>query len=189
MREIRACWEELLAFLSEDKACSGLVLLNPAPALSMVLNQLEGLPSLFISLSPSLCLYLSCPLIVFSISPSQLHRRFIVMKHSLLPQQCQRIQRWNDSSQTSPQGSNKYIMHSIRFSTSENSQLFIHSNYFRVVGYGSSIDHDHNFPKPQSSSFCTFTCQLQQCQIRNGWHGLLWKAMTKDLLYCLVWKT
>lgn len=63
--EIRACWEELLAFLSEDKACSGLVQLNPSSALSMVLNQLEGLQLLFYSLSLSLSKPPSTPSVSF----------------------------------------------------------------------------------------------------------------------------
>ncbi len=56
-------------------------------------------PSLPYIFSPSLSLKLLCALIVFSVSPYQLQRCFIVMKHSLLPQQCQHVN-WNDSSET-----------------------------------------------------------------------------------------
>lgn len=81
--EIRACWEELLAFLSEDKACSGLVQLNPSAALSMVLNQLEGLQLLFYSLSLSLFLSLSKPPSIPSVSFSSQYSSSVHLKFSL----------------------------------------------------------------------------------------------------------
>lgn len=89
VREIRPCWVELLAFLYEDKACSGLVQLNPAAALSVVLNWLEAFPSLFISFPPFLLPLLHC--LYFFLCLSQLYLSFTgftVVKHSKLPQWC-----------------------------------------------------------------------------------------------------